>query len=176
MRGLAALVFVTLIIASGGAQVAVVNNCPASAPVSINAGSSATGTEKQVVTIQNKSQQPISAVILTWRVTDSNGKFYPSTSTADLAPSGSLLQPGQSVSTDADLSVQAGSTLRSVEITCEAVLFQGTDGWGDLKSADVARLRAVRRGISAERRRLQDVYKKEGEVKLLDEINRPVMQ
>lgn len=156
----------------GFAQLPIINSCPADAPITITPSSVSGST--QTITIENKGSQPITAVITSWQVTDSNGKFYPGTNVVDFAPSGGLLQPGQSVQTQGDLTVERGSTLKTVEINCKAVLYSGTHGWGDLKSVEVMRVRAERRGIEAERRRLLNVYQTEGNAKLIDELKRPV--
>ena len=62
----------------------------------------------------------------------------------------------------------------SVELNCQAVLFEGKDVYGDGKAIEVTKLRAVRLGIAAERRRLLRVHKDEGEAQLLKKLNREV--
>jgi hypothetical protein len=158
------------------AQVTVTSTCPADAPVELRPGAVQSGGQHLVATITNRGPQPITGVILSWRVTDSNGAFYAETSTVDYAPSGILFQPGNSTQTEADLNVKEGSSLKTVEVACLAVLYQGKGVWGDAKAPEVARLRAIRQGINSERKRLLSVYKKEGIARLTDELNRPVVR
>ena len=125
-------------------------------------------------TVTNKGTQPITGVIFSWRVTDSSGTPYVETSTIDYAPSGILFEPGKSTKTDVDVTVAADRSLKTVEVTCLAVLYQGKEVWGNAKAPEVAHLRAVRQGIAAERKRLLSIYTKEGAVRLADELNRPI--
>lgn len=156
------------------AQVSVTNACPADAPVEVRPGAVASGGGNLVAMVTNKGRQPITGVILSWRVTDSSGAFHVDTSTIDYAPSGILFESGKTSQTDVDLRLADDRTLKSVEVACLAVLYQGKGVWGDAKAPEVARLRAVRQGIAAERKRLLSIYTKEGAVRLADELNRPI--
>jgi hypothetical protein len=158
------------------AQITVTNTCPVDAPVELHPGAVPTAGEHLVATITNRGPKPITGVILSWRVTDSGGAFYSETSTVDYAPSGILFESGKSTQAEVDLSVKEGSTLKTVEVTCVAVLYQGKGVWGDANAPEVARLRAIRQGINSERQRLLSVYKKEGIARLTDELNRPVVR
>jgi len=161
---------------AASAQVNVTNTCPADAPVAVNPGAVPKGAQSLVATVTNRGPKPITGVILAWRVTDSKGAFYVEHSTIDYAPSGILFEPGKSAEADVDLSFQQGRTLQAVEVTCLAVLYQGKGVWGDAKAPEVARLRAVRQGIAAERKRLLGIYTREGISRLADELNRPVVR
>jgi hypothetical protein len=154
------------------AQVGVTNSCPADAPVAL-LPNPPQGAHLEA-TVTNRGPQPVTAVILNWRVTDSSGAFYVETSTIDYAPSGILFEPGKSTQTDVDVTISQDRTLKTVEVTCLAVLYQGKGVWGDAKAPEVARLRAVRQGIAAERKRLLSIYTKEGAARLADELNRPI--
>jgi hypothetical protein len=156
------------------AQTNVTNTCPSDAPVSIQLTAAERGNGYVDATITNKSDRPVTAVILSVRVTDSTGAFYNETSSVDYAASGVLFDAGKATKTDIDLRVGNGRTLSAAEVGCLAVLYSGKGIWGDSKAPEVAHLRAVRQGIAAERRRLLDIYKREGIGKLEDELNRPV--
>jgi len=176
MRILLSILGFALLAQVAVAQVTITSACPVDAPVSVQTGVVAANTSHVVATFSNRGQKPITAAIFSWRVTDSEGGFYAETSTVDYAPSGILFEPGKSSQTDVDLSVGEGRTLKTVEVACLAVIYQGKEVWGDPKSPEVARLRGVRQGIAAERKRLLHVYEKEGIARLSDELNRPVVR
>jgi hypothetical protein len=176
MRILLSILGFVLLAQVAVAQVTIMSTCPADAPVSVQTGVVTASTSHFVSTFTNIGPKPITAVIFSWRVTDSVGAFYAETSTVDYAPSGILLESGKSSQTDVDLSVEEGRTLKTVEVACLVVLYQGKEVWGDPKSPEVARLRGVRQGIAAERKRLLHVYEKEGIARLSDELNRPVVR
>jgi nitrous oxidase accessory protein NosD len=158
------------------AQVTVTNTCPVDAPVALQPGAVPAGTGQLVATVTNKGTKPITGVILHWTVTDSIGGSYVETSTIDYAPSGTLFEPSKSVQTDVDVTVAQGRTIKSVEVACLAILYQGKGVWGNATAREVARLRAVRQGIASERKRLLDIYNREGAARLADELNRPVVR
>ena len=177
MRAISILAVLSMFLfpAISRAQVPVTNACPADAPVALLPTSASTSPQDHpLVAITNRSTKPITAVILVWRITDSTGAYYNTTSTVDFAPSGVLFEPGKNSQSEGDLTIASDRTLKSVEVSCLAVLYQGKEVWGDKNAPEVARLRAMRQGIAAERKRLLSIYTRDGAAKLVDELNRPM--
>lgn len=158
------------------AQVPVTNSCPADAPVTLHVEPVNPGAELATVTITNKGPKSMSAVLLRWKITDSDGNVLPEVSTVDAAVSGELIPPGHSVSTEGSVNVNEGKSLAAVDVTCVTVLFTGKEFWGDGKIPEVTRLLGIRAGIRSERTRLLNVYEKDGINKLLQELKRPVVK
>lgn len=170
------VLFFALIGQVAPAQIVVTNSCPADAPVALQPAAVPIGGGHLITTVTNRGPQSITGVIISWRVTDSGGAFYSETGTVDYAPSGILFEPGKSTQAESDVVLRAGQTLKTVEVTCLVVLYQGKGVWGDAKAPEVARLRALRQGIASERKRLLQIYTKEGTARLTDELNRPVVR
>ncbi len=156
------------------AQADITSTCPADAPVTLQPDKVPNGGAELDVVITNNGPKPITAVILSARITDSEGISLVQTGSVDYAPSGILFEPGKSTKGEIEIGLASGHTLKSAEVTCLAVLYQARGIWGDAKSPEVAHLRAVRQGISAERKRLHDVYAKEGTARLVEEVGRPI--
>ncbi len=179
---LTAVLFIVSLNQLGWTQVAPTNTCPPDAPVRLQPGpvpASAGGIQN--LTITNTGDKPISAVVVSWRVTDSAGMFYPSTTIVDLGPSGTSLGPQQTIEDRLDLPVKQGNTIGSVEVTCQSVMFtrgkgSKTEIWGDANGPEIAKIKATRLGIHSERTRLLHIYKAEGTTRLIEELNRPVLK
>jgi hypothetical protein len=170
---LSILVFLGFI-TSTRAQLPVTNSCPMDAPVTIKVGDIPPGAELATVVISNKGPQPVSAVLLRWKFTDSNGMVIPGVSTVDMAVSGTLLLAGQNVTTQANVTTGEGTTLQAVDVSCATVLFSGKSYWGDKGLPEVTRLLGIRTGIRNERARLLQIYQTQGSEKLIAELKRQV--
>lgn len=157
------------------AQVPITNGCPADAPVTIVVGEIKPGAEIANAVITNKGGQPISAVLLRWKFTDSNGTTIPMVSSVDMAVAGELLAPGQNVTMEATMAPGQGFTVEKVDVTCAAVLFNGKGFWGEKGLPEVTRLLGIRTGIRSERSRLLRLYQAQGSEKLIAELKRPVI-
>jgi hypothetical protein len=165
-----------LLVQAAGAQVPVTDSCPADAPVALQVATIMPRAEHANVTITNKNPKPFSAVVLRWKLTDSSGTAISEVSMVDIATTGTLVPSGQSVTTEASVSVGEGRSLRAAEVTCAAVLFSGKGLWGDKNMPEIVRLKGIRAGVKSERSRLLKLYQSEGQDKLIQELKRPVAQ
>ena len=159
---------------ASAAQVPVTNSCSPDAPVALQVATIKPGAEFASVTITNKGPKPVSAVLLRWKITASNGHTTPSVSTVDTATSGTLLASGQNVTTEANVEVGENTTLGALEVTCAAVLFNNKGFWGERDLPETTRLLGIRTGIKSERSRLLKIYESKGLEGLLRELKRPV--
>lgn len=175
-RILMLLSLAVLIAPVAAAQVTISSTCPADAPILLQPSPLQQTGQYQVVSITNKGNEPITGVVLSWRVTDSAGTVYPGTSAVDFAVSGTPLGPGETSKSEYDAAVNQGQSIRKIEVNCFGVLLSGGKMWGDAKALPVERLLAMRRGVILERQRLLRIYKSEGTTRLIEELNKPVVK
>lgn len=156
------------------AQIPAASSCPIGAPVSIQIPDVQTGSTKLSAVVTNLVTEPISAVILDWRLTFASDIVQHEFTTVDLAPSGGGLLNGKTTTEDDQISAASAAKLQSIDVNCTAVFFSSGRLWGDGKSHAVERLKALRSGERFERQRLLLVYQTKGLDQLLIELKRPM--
>lgn len=138
------------------------------------------GNYTSSVDVANTGQRPISAVIVRWRYFDSGGGSSDSVTVMDLAMTGSSLKPQEKSSMFGGsfrISKPGVVTpVQSAEVSCETVLFESPDLWGNKSLPEVRDIKNMRMGVRLERTRLLNTYRKSRVDAVLNELNKPVVQ
>lgn len=178
VQGMSISVGASLLLFSVGsfAQTPVKIVCPTNSPVALSVESIQPGATTIQVKAKNVGDKPITAIVLKWKLLHSTSHSSSETNTVDYAMSGDLLAPQATESLPADMTQSKGVTLVSAELSCEAVLFPGNAMWGNALVPEVERIKNIRLGAQTERKRLLGLYKTEGITKLVQEMNRNVVE
>jgi len=150
--------------------------CPTNSPVALSVESIQPGATKIQVKAKNVGDKPITAIVLKWKLLDSKSGLTSETNTVDYAMSADLLAPQATDSLPADVTQPKGVSVVSAELSCEAVLFPGNGMWGNPLAPEVETIKDIRHGAQTERKRLLGLYKTEGITKLVQEMNRNVVE